>query len=49
MQSIRPDFTLKLEKKCLNKVCTNARQTALLNDPNLIFDRFNGKEYKYNS
>ena len=46
IQSIRPNFALKLEKKCLNKVCKNARQTAWLNDSNLIFN-IDGKEYKY--
>ena len=29
-------------------MCTNARQTAWLNDSNLIFN-IDGKEYKYNS
>jgi len=46
IQSIRPDFSYKLEKKCLNKVCTNARQSAWLNDSKLIFN-IDGKEYKY--
>ena len=37
LQSIRNDFTLELESKCLNKVCDEARQIAWLNDPNLLF------------
>lgn len=38
MKSIRNDFTLKIEKKCLYKVCNNkARREAWSNDSNLVW------------
>lgn len=48
MKSIRNDFTLKIEKKCLYKVCNKARREAWSNDSNLVFI-IDGKEYKNNS
>ena len=45
MKSYRSDFTLKIEKKCLNQICNKARRELWLNEPNLVFI-IDGKEYK---